>query len=312
MSAQALKKKIEDMEEKVEFWHGERYRTRGKERQEAEEAYADAKRELRELEEDLEKELRINPALDLKAILKELKRQGFKVTLTKSNHYQVKPPDLDAPLIVTSSSTSDYRSLKNFLARLRKAGFVYPKGGKRKSTRRPRENPGPSTREVNHGRATWRMWHKKENPKKEYGRTEKLLSEKQFVPIGKAHEILYSSDKWERDGDHHDYIHEFESHPKVYIPLSKATEDEIIGQPKTTAAVLGLRSPKKSLVVVELAKVRSFSYFDSEGELVEITGISGAIAASSPDKKTLLILSKKGPILVRGGQMKITARGIVK
>lgn len=176
----------------------------------------------------------------------------------------------------------------------------------------PRLNPTPSEREKNQGRATWKMWHDKENPKREYTRKEKLLSEKHFVPIGKAHEILYSSDKWEKDGDAYDYIHEFESHPLVFIPASRVREDEAIGAPRKTTSVLGLRSPKKSLVVVELAKVKTLTYYDADGELVEIQGLKSAVLASSPDKKTLLILAKKGPILVRGGQMKVTSRGIVK
>lgn len=169
-----------------------------------------------------------------------------------------------------------------------------------------------STREMNHGRKTWRMWHSKDEPRKEYTRTEKLLSESHFIPIGKAHEILYASDKWEKNGDNFDYIHEFESHPKVFIPASKASEDEATGAPRTTASVLGLRSPKKSLVVAALATAKAFTYYDVDGELVEIQGLKGALVGSSPDKKTLLILAKKGPILVRGGQMRITARGIVK
>jgi len=167
-------------------------------------------------------------------------------------------------------------------------------------------------KDVERARATWRMWHQKENPKREYKKSERLLDEAFFAPVGKAHEILYSSDKWERDGDQHDYIHEFESHPTVYIPDSYASDEEVVGTPKKTLSVLGLRVKPPRLVVPELAKVREFSYVDSAGELVEVRLGKGAIMGSSPDKKTLIILSKNGPVLVRGGQMRVTARGIVK
>jgi hypothetical protein len=176
----------------------------------------------------------------------------------------------------------------------------------------PRSNPSASSSHAaEHARKTWRMWHEKDS-KHEYKRSEKTLSEEHFVPIGTAKEILYSSDKWERDGDFHDYVHDFESSPKVYIPASKVRDGEAVGAPKKTAAVLGARSNPKQLVVPELAKVKSLSYIDSEGELVEVRVGRGAIMCGSPDKKTVIILTKSGPILVRGGQMSITARGIVK
>lgn len=168
------------------------------------------------------------------------------------------------------------------------------------------------TRDIEHGRKTWREWHKKDNPRKEFSVVEKLLDEEFFVPIGRAEEILYSSDKWERDGDHHDYVHEFESHPKVYIPESHASEDERIGRPAKTTTVLGLRTRPERLVVPQLARVQSMSYVDKEGDLVEIRVGRHAIMGSSPDRKTLIILAKNGPVLVRGGQMRIEARGIVK
>lgn len=61
---------------------------------------------------------------DLRKVLKALEEQGFTVTRTQSGHWEVR---LDGRRVATLSSTgSDHRGLRNGLAYLRRAGFVWP------------------------------------------------------------------------------------------------------------------------------------------------------------------------------------------
>lgn len=62
---------------------------------------------------------------DLKAIFKALEDQKFDVVMTRGNHYKIYDPQ--GRLVTTSAGTpSDYRGIKNFIATLRRAGFIWP------------------------------------------------------------------------------------------------------------------------------------------------------------------------------------------
>jgi hypothetical protein len=200
-----------------------------------------------------------------------------------------------------------YRRLQNSLS-MNEAGELVdePRG----NPGRPRQNRG-TPRDHETARKNWTMWNDKPEPRREFTKSVKQLNEPYFVCVGKAEEILYSSDKWEKDGDHHDYVHTFETHPGVYIPESAAGDEDVIGRPKKTLSILGLSTSRKQLAVTELAKVKDFTFKDKNGDLVAIELGRGAILASTPDKKCIIILAKNGPVLVRGGKMVVTARGIV-
>jgi hypothetical protein len=61
---------------------------------------------------------------DLKKIAKALEAQGFEVEETKRGHLMV---FRDGRLVATFAGTpSDWRSLKNGLAKLKRAGFDWP------------------------------------------------------------------------------------------------------------------------------------------------------------------------------------------
>lgn len=61
---------------------------------------------------------------DLRKMVKALEKQGFTVRQTKNNHYNV---TRDGAYIVTLPGTpSDWRSMKNALAALRRGGFIWP------------------------------------------------------------------------------------------------------------------------------------------------------------------------------------------
>ena len=61
---------------------------------------------------------------DLKKIVEALRKQGFEVEVTKRQHVMVYR---DGTLVVTFSGTaSDWRSMRNGIAKARRAGFEWP------------------------------------------------------------------------------------------------------------------------------------------------------------------------------------------
>lgn len=59
---------------------------------------------------------------ELRQLLREARRQGWRVERTKKGHYKLWPPDGGPPEILPGTP-SDWRSLKNAIARLRRRGF---------------------------------------------------------------------------------------------------------------------------------------------------------------------------------------------
>lgn len=161
------------------------------------------------------------------------------------------------------------------------------------------------------GEDIFREWHEKE-PNRVTSKKVALLDEPYFCCIGKAVEITYRSDKWEKNGDHHLYVHDFSSHPGVYLPQSHTTEDEQIGRPVKTTSLLGSKASNGQLVVADLATAKELILRDKHNKEMELKLGNGSKLYSCPDKKALLIITQNGPVIVRGGQMRVTARGIVK
>jgi hypothetical protein len=62
---------------------------------------------------------------DTKKVLAEAERQGFTVRTTSRGHAQVHNADGQV-VAVFSGSASDVRALRNGIAELRRAGFVWP------------------------------------------------------------------------------------------------------------------------------------------------------------------------------------------
>ena len=61
---------------------------------------------------------------DLRKIVKALEAQGFEVTVTTRGHLMV---ERDGEVIATlAGSTGDWRSIRNGLAPLKRAGFRWP------------------------------------------------------------------------------------------------------------------------------------------------------------------------------------------
>lgn len=61
---------------------------------------------------------------ELRQIKRIAEAQGWTVFRTKGGHYRWVPPRRDVPFVVTASTPSDSRAVKNIKARLRKAGLA--------------------------------------------------------------------------------------------------------------------------------------------------------------------------------------------
>lgn len=157
------------------------------------------------------------------------------------------------------------------------------------------------------------MWHQRQ-PSSAYEKH--VQFPKSLVCIGKAHEIIYISDKWEEHADFFSYVHSFDSHPEVYGDANSFS-DFPIGKPKSTAKLINVKDVNDSakLAAPILARVAEFSLFlnDDYDTPYVLRFDFPPLMICSPDMEGLIILSdNKGPIVVKGGQMEITQRGIVK
>jgi len=64
--------------------------------------------------------------MDLRDIERAAAEQGWKIDRTARGHPRFTPPDRTDEIIVGSGTPSDVRALRNLLARLKRAGLVYP------------------------------------------------------------------------------------------------------------------------------------------------------------------------------------------
>ena len=178
----------------------------------------------------------------------------------------------------------------------------------------PRENPGPPEKSRQSADQNFEMWHRKTPRRDNYIKNAiDPAKHHHMACIGWATDIVYSSDKWEKDGVFYPYEHDFSSRPKVYVPSSSVPKGEkTVGQLRNTARFLGESSLSGVKALAQLAFVEELIYEDVEGDECRLMVGAKAKMASSPDKKTLIILASFGPVFVSGGRMVITSRGIVK
>ena len=176
---------------------------------------------------------------------------------------------------------------------------------------RPRANPAASSERS--AETNFRMWHRKD-PRRRITVKNAIDPKKhaEMASIGRALDIVYSSDKWEKDGTFYPYEHDFTSKPKVWVPVSTVpSSDEIVGRHRKTAGFLGERNLTGAKAVAQLAFVEELLYLDADGDETRLIVGKKAIMACSPDRKTVLILASFGPVLISGGKMIVTSRGIV-
>lgn len=155
------------------------------------------------------------------------------------------------------------------------------------------------------------MWHEKDV---EGAYRKNVDFPPRMLCIGHAIEIVYLSDKWEKHADFFSYVHHFDSHPEVYAD-SERSSTVGSGRARSTSRLLGVESvdDDAKLATPILARVAEFTFSTVEGYPHVLRFDFPPLMLCSPDKEGLIILSDQmGPIVVKGGQMEITRRGIVK
>ncbi len=173
-----------------------------------------------------------------------------------------------------------------------------------------KKNPEPDSAKAE---AIYEMWHQKEPHRVQVVRPGCDESD-EMVCVGKAFDITYRSGKWKKGNATDDYVHTFDSKPKVYM-LAKHVDGGLKENPAKTAGKLlnPARNADGQFAVAELAKPLSFTLDNGTDEGDEVKIHSGAKVYGCTDKKTVLIVDPKwGLIVVRGGQMHFDERGIVK
>lgn len=68
--------------------------------------------------------------MDLRDIIEAAEDQGFHVDRTSKGHWRFVPPDPDQPIVHHSGTPSDWRAVRNLVARLRRVGLEWPPKGK--------------------------------------------------------------------------------------------------------------------------------------------------------------------------------------
>lgn len=130
--------------------------------------------------------------------------------------------------------------------------------------------------------------------------------------VGYGNDILYTSDKWEKPGVLEKYHHPFG--PVTCPGVFCAAHDGEGGEPVSVAKLLGQRDLKTvALTPLALCDELVVQVPDEPHMTWRFSSSDDPPAVcSSMDKKCLVILSKdKGPVFIRGGRMRVTARGIV-
>jgi len=155
---------------------------------------------------------------------------------------------------------------------------------------------------------TWRMWHQKEPRElleKEYDLPKSVFA------VGKATRIYYSSDKWEEDGDFYTYYHDFDSSPTVYVSKKTTWGKDATGKALDVAKTLEMAHLHDQVRLPMLAKTLELIVdIDDEKETRKFRGDTPLCCTR--DLKTLVIFASDGPIIIRGGKMVVTERGIVR
>lgn len=135
------------------------------------------------------------------------------------------------------------------------------------------------------------------------------------MPIGKAHKILYLSDKYERIGDGHRYRHKFDSEPTVYAPANSPFFVRSNPTVPTEAVLKADINGKVELPM--LALVDEFTFKDSDGQIQKIEFDDNVpLMCMTKDARGLVIFAdfegEPTPLFVRGGEMYVNSHGIIK
>lgn len=184
------------------------------------------------------------------------------------------------------------------------------------------ENPGEllilNPREVDSARAekVYQMWHQKEPHNISVKRPGVDMGDVMLC-VGHAHNIVYRSGKWEAGRKTNDYVHHFDSKPKVWM-LERVLSDEDLADVRGAAKTVddlfrASLNADGQCAVADLAAPISFGLDDGTSEGIDISIHSGARVYGAVDRKTVIIFDPIWKIVVvKGGRMTFDERGIVK
>lgn len=158
----------------------------------------------------------------------------------------------------------------------------------------------------------YEMWHKKE-PHNVSTLRAGVLDSDVMVAVGKAHNIVYRSGKWEKGRKTNDYVHHFDSKPKVWM-LASVLGDDAMGAEKTVGELLAkARNREGRFAVADLATPLSFGLDDGTSDGMDIAISAGSRVYGAVDQRTVIIYDPKWKlIIIKGGEMYFDERGIVK
>lgn len=171
-----------------------------------------------------------------------------------------------------------------------------------------RENPDSAKAEK-----VYSMWHQKE-PHAIQVLDTGCDGDDLMICVGKAHNIVYRSGKWEHGKKTNDYVHHFDSKPSVYM-LAHLVEPMVPREnPGKTVESLLKRARNKDgqYAVADLATPLSFG-IDDGADGTDIAIHNGSRVYGAVDQRTVIIMDPKWKLIViKGGEMHFDERGIVK
>jgi hypothetical protein len=172
-------------------------------------------------------------------------------------------------------------------------------------------NPEPDSAKAER---VYEMWHKKE-PHAVHVMDTGCDGDDLMICVGKAHNIVYRSGKWEHGKKTNDYVHHFDSKPYVYMlaHLVEPMARENPGKGKTVESLLSrARNKDGQYAVADLATPLSFGLDDGK-DGTDIAIHNGSRVYGAVDQKTVIITDPKWKLIViKGGEMHFDERGIVK
>jgi len=153
----------------------------------------------------------------------------------------------------------------------------------------------------------YKAWHQKD--------FDDVITESYAFPdkvfyAGRMEYMVYESDKWEDDGDFYFYEHDFDSRPSFYVPRRARSFLPSKYRFRRTPRLLCVDDILGDVPLTALAIVIEMLVDGSEGRQ-KFVFKEPPVLAGTPDNKTLVIFSDKGPLFVSGAKMRVTERGIV-
>lgn len=131
--------------------------------------------------------------------------------------------------------------------------------------------------------------------------------------IGRAEEIIYKSDKWEKKNDFFTYFHVFDTRPYVYCSKKSDLMDFANNRKRSVSRLLNVRDLKNTPVAAPyLAKTVQLTLSLNNGDGTTLHLRNHPALCCTLDKKTLIVCLKDDLLFINGGKMSVTERGIVK